>query len=395
MHIGIDATYRLHGGGRLHILQLLKAWVAAGTSKLHRITVLTREDNLTAVRDAVDDSVEIVSVLPKNASTLRRLYWQQLVLPKLAVRLCLDVLFCPGNLAPLAPGSVPAVVMLQNAAPFRDSITRRSEGLHQWLSFAVLGWGMKRSVRSATRVIFISNTFREHFGFLADKGEVIYLGREMDATFDITGKSHDAPGSILRLREPYILCVSHILPYKNLGALILGYAQERARLKARGLRLYIVGRALSAREYAKLQRIIERWDLHEWVVLTGPAPEIEVAALFPLAEFVVFQSTCENCPSTLIEALSAGAPIACSNASSMPEIAASAALYFDPFSPSEIGAALVRLAYDVELRADLGARARIRAKYFPSWEKVAADTLKILQAAASNAVAAETKVCVE
>jgi alpha-1,3-rhamnosyl/mannosyltransferase len=263
------------------------------------------------------------------------------------------------------------------------------------LSFAVLGWGMKRSVRLATRVVFISNTFRQHFGSLTDKGEVIYLGREMDAALDLAGKSQHAPRSTLRLREPYILCVSHVLPYKNLGALILGYAQERARLKARGLRLYIVGKAVSAGEYAKLQRSIERWDLHEWVVLTGPVPETEVAALFPLAEFVVFQSTCENCPSTLIEALSAGAPIACSSASSMPEIAATAVLYFDPFSPSEIGVALVRLAYDAELRANLGARARIRAEYFPSWEKVAADTLKILQAAASNAVADETSVCAE
>jgi len=69
-----------------------------------------------------------------------------------------------------------------------------------------------------------------------------------------------------------------------------------------------------------------------------------------------------------------GVPVACSNASSLPEVAGDAALLFDPHDQSEIAAALRRVLDDRELRERLRARGEARARQF-SWERAADLTL--------------------
>jgi glycosyltransferase involved in cell wall biosynthesis len=63
-------------------------------------------------------------------------------------------------------------------------------------------------------------------------------------------------------------------------------------------------------------------------------------------------------------------PVACSNATSLPELAAGAALLFDPTSVGEIANALRRVWTDDGLRVDLARRGRERAAAL-SWREVA------------------------
>lgn len=62
----------------------------------------------------------------------------------------------------------------------------------------------------------------------------------------------------------------------------------------------------------------------------------ELPALYQQSHLLVFASSCENLPNTLIEALSFGIPIACSRAEPMPEVAQNSCLYFDPTDSGEI-----------------------------------------------------------
>jgi glycosyltransferase involved in cell wall biosynthesis len=101
-------------------------------------------------------------------------------------------------------------------------------------------------------------------------------------------------------------------------------------------------------------------------------------------DFFVFQSTCENCPITLIEALGAGIPICCSSAGVMPEIAGKAVLYFDPRSPTSIAEALVHMARDADLRQRMGGMARVQARRFPTWQEMGALTLATLERVARD-----------
>ena len=384
MRIGIDATYRLHGGGSLHLRELLRAWKALGTSECHEIVVFTRQDAAQAISSWADDRVKIRPILRNGAGMTGRLLWEQAVLPSVCVKLNLDVLFCPGNIAPLY-SRIPVVVMLQNAAPFCPSITWRSEGLSRWLKFRCRRVMMSWAARRAAKCIFISRWFREVFeqrGYVVPAGNpVIYLGREKGC-----GGSGDH-ALVKRLRSTRgILCVSHLYPYKNISALVEAYALQRNVLEPSGLKLYIVGGSVSRREDRRIKAAIARNRLEGCVELTGPVPQEAVAQLMANAEFFVFQSTCENCPSTLIEALAAGVPIACSEVGVMPEIASDAAAFFDPFDPAAIGRALKALATDADLRASLRKKAIARSSEFPTWTEVAQATLNVLEEAATARV---------
>jgi glycosyltransferase involved in cell wall biosynthesis len=65
-----------------------------------------------------------------------------------------------------------------------------------------------------------------------------------------------------------------------------------------------------------------------------------------------------------------GVPVACSNASSLPEVAGDAALLFDPADEPTIAQAMRRLLEDTALCEDLRERGLERAKQF-TWERTA------------------------
>jgi alpha-1,3-rhamnosyl/mannosyltransferase len=89
------------------------------------------------------------------------------------------------------------------------------------------------------------------------------------------------------------------------------------------------------------------------------------------------------CSSDLLEAMACGTPVACSNASACPEVADSAAWFFDPRSAAEMTRAMADLLFDGELRARIGRLGLSRAAQF-SWRKTAERTLAIYKEVAGG-----------
>jgi glycosyltransferase involved in cell wall biosynthesis len=76
----------------------------------------------------------------------------------------------------------------------------------------------------------------------------------------------------------------------------------------------------------------------------------------------------------VLEAMMRGLPVACSDATSLPEVAGEAALYFDPLDTGGIAEAIATLLRDADFRVRLAAAGRERAAGF-SWRRAAAETL--------------------
>ena len=70
------------------------------------------------------------------------------------------------------------------------------------------------------------------------------------------------------------------------------------------------------------------------------SPSAELEGLWALAEAFVFPSLYEGFGLPVLEAMARGVPVACSNASSLPEVAGDAALLFDPRDERAIAAAI-------------------------------------------------------
>lgn len=85
---------------------------------------------------------------------------------------------------------------------------------------------------------------------------------------------------------------------------------------------------------------------------------------------MVFPTLFEGWGMPISEAFLAGAPVACSSVTSLPEQAGDAALAFDPLRPEEIADAIIRLWTDEALRSTLVGRGRARVARF-GWERTA------------------------
>jgi hypothetical protein len=93
---------------------------------------------------------------------------------------------------------------------------------------------------------------------------------------------------------------------------------------------------------------------------------------------MVFPSRFEGFGLPLLEAMSAGTPIVCSQTGSIPEVAADAALYVDPDDPAALAAGVLRLLEDDVLRKRLVAAGYQRLREF-SFTETARRTLAVFE----------------
>ncbi|MBS1252871.1 MAG: Mannosylfructose-phosphate synthase [Anaerolineales bacterium] len=117
----------------------------------------------------------------------------------------------------------------------------------------------------------------------------------------------------------------------------------------------------------------------ERVIFLGQVAETDLPALYSGADLFVFPSLYEGFGLPVIEAMACGAPVACSNTSSLPEVAGDAAVYFDPINEDDIAESIRRALGDADLRESLSARSLEQAAKF-SWERTAQLTLEAYRA---------------
>jgi glycosyltransferase involved in cell wall biosynthesis len=153
----------------------------------------------------------------------------------------------------------------------------------------------------------------------------------------------DHDGALRLLAErgvegPFVLSVGTIEPRKNLSRLFRAFAAARPSLPG-PWPLVVVG-----------PRGWGRADVpSEAVVLAGPVPAATLAALYARARLLAYVPLEEGFGLPPVEAMGLGTPVL---ASLLPSVG-DAALVVDPRSVDEIAAAIVRLATDEGLRAEL------------------------------------------
>ena len=166
-----------------------------------------------------------------------------------------------------------------------------------------------------------------------------------------------------------MLSLSAKRPHKNLlallGALALISAERRPLLVLPG---YSTWHEAELRARAAALGVDRDVRLLGWLGLS------ELEGLWALCRAFVFPSLYEGFGLPVLEAMARGIPVACSDASSLPEVAGDAALIFDPRSEQAIADAIGRLLDDEPLRARLVALGLARAREF-TWERTARLTL--------------------
>jgi len=183
------------------------------------------------------------------------------------------------------------------------------------------------------------------------------------------------------IRPPYVLYISRIEhPGKNHAGLIRAFSDLKASEHIPHS-LVLTGSDWDRAE--EVHRVADKSPYSDDIVFTGFAPTEDIPLLYCGADIFVFPSLYEGFGMPILEAMASGIPVACSNISSMPEVAGDTGILFDPYDEQSITEAMRRLLTDPDLLNVCRERGLERAKKY-TWSATAALTLKVLREAAEE-----------
>lgn len=237
----------------------------------------------------------------------------------------------------------------------------------------VFDWATRLALRTAAHKIAVSHAAKADLAshYPVDPAQITVAPHGVDERF------HPQPAATtatlrqrLGLPETFVLYLGSNKPHKNLPALVTAYA----RLPASAPPLVIAG-AWDTR-YSEAQDLAATSGIQSNTRFLGPIDDADLPALYAAATAFVFPSHYEGFGLPVLEAMACGTPVACSNVSSLPEVAGDAALVFDPADTVAMAQTIARLLDEPSLRYDLRSRGLAQAARF-AWEQTAAITLGV------------------
>jgi len=372
-HIGLNLIFLVPGetgGMEVAARELIPALLAAAPAGMRFTAFINRE----AAAESADshgrtsDLRELVATVTVPVRARRRAQWvlgEQTLLPLLARRANVALVHSLASTAPLW-GSFRRVVTVH------DLIYARFPEAHAGVRDKAMRVLVPSAARRSDRVIVDSLSTRDDLvelvGLPAERIDVVALG------VGPVRRAEPAPEADLRERlrlgaRRVVLSLSAKRPHKNLLALIGALARIAA-----DQRPVLVLAGYPTEHEAHLRARVRELGLDDDVRFPGWLSESEVEGLWAIAAAFVFPSLYEGFGLPVLEAMARGVAVACSNASSLPEVAGDAALQFDPHDEAAIATALQRLLQDGALGERLRVAGRERARQF-TWERAARATL--------------------
>ena len=122
----------------------------------------------------------------------------------------------------------------------------------------------------------------------------------------------------------------------------------------------------------------EKIQSYQDIINIGFVLDEDLARLYSGVSVFVFPSFYEGFGLPVLEAMACGAPVVCSNTSSLPEIAGKAAVYVNPNSKESIVEGVKKVLMDKKFAQELSKQSVNQASQF-SWEKTARETLRVYE----------------
>ncbi len=225
----------------------------------------------------------------------------------------------------------------------------------------------KPLLAAAAAIIAVSENTKqdivETYGIPEARIEVIHLASAI-STADVLSTAN------MSLPEKYLLYVGNRGIYKN----FINYVKAVAPLLVEDRDLKIIcagGGTFTREEVALLKQLgVERNIIHYQI------DDAILATLYHYALGFVFPSLYEGFGIPVLEAFSCGCPVLASNTSSIPEVAAKAASFFDPLSKDSMLESTRMFIQDSNLRKELRKAGQKRVEGF-SWAQTAEKTLNL------------------
>lgn len=306
-----------------------------------------------------------VKIIPEFITPL----WDQLILPWQIRKERINLFYSPYYKVPIF-SSAKSIITIYDVYPIVDQANQgmKARVIRFWY------WLMARNV---ARIITSSSYSKEKIEKLLkiapSKIRIVYG----DVEHRFKPFPRDEALKILGERYPsikdFMLYVGSLWPNKNLVRLIEAYHQLPKELKGK-YQLLICGR--KNRFYGGLLRLVKKSGLAERVVFIDFVGDEALPYLYSGASAFVFPTLHEGFGLPVIEAMACGTPVVTSNVTSLPEVAAGAAILVDPYKVDEIKQAMIKVLTDSALREDLIKQGLERSRRFTP-EQTAEQILKV------------------
>ena len=223
---------------------------------------------------------------------------------------------------------------------------------------------------------FSQNLFVNKYKCQLSKSKVIHPGKDI-SFYPVAKKKTEHINIKYNINDTYILCITKFLPYKNIERLIDAFGE--LKMINTNLSLVIVGEIYSQEYYNEIIEKIEFMNLNKNITILGEIKRQDLLFLYSGCNFLVYTSLYESCGYILMEAMSCGAAICCSNTTAVPEACENAALYFNPYDKSDIAKKMQILINDDNIRKSLKRESLKRAGELPDYAQVTTQTVSIMK----------------
>jgi glycosyltransferase involved in cell wall biosynthesis len=183
--------------------------------------------------------------------------------------------------------------------------------------------------------------------------------------------------------QPYIMYAGGLDFRKNIPVLVDAFA-ELAKTDAEHDLLLVGETGANRRYYPDIDGLVAKQGLGDRVKRLSGVTDEELAVLYAHADVFVFPSRFEGFGLPPLEAMACGAPVICSNATSLPEVVGDAAELFAPVSVDGLLGAMQRVLTDRDWADELRARGRRRAELL-TWERTAEQMLAVFRQVVARA----------
>ncbi len=313
----------------------------------------------------------------RNAS-IENLIWEQFSAPSAARKANVDLFHIPYFAPPFFPRS-PGVITIHDVIPLRLPEYRTDPKMKAYLQLIM------RAAHKATLIITISQHAKhdiiDALKLPAERIRVIYeaAGDEYQPINDseVLAKMRARYG----LNDRYILYLGGLDLRKNVPQLVRAFAHLYQQMGDPKLQLMIAGKPdkLGRALFPDPRPVAADLGITDHIVYRFIEEE-DKPAIYSGASVFVFPSLYEGFGLDPLEAMSCGAPVVCSNRTSLPEVVGDAAISFDPDNMHQMVQDMHSVLTNNELQANLRARSLKRAAQF-NWRKTAIETISVYQEA--------------
>ncbi len=290
-----------------------------------------------------------------------------------------DLLFCPFTAPTYAEQGIPTVCIIHDLQyKTYPEFFSEEEVIHRDATFI-------ESCRRATALAAVSNYSRNsaisNGNLDPERVRTIHnhlalrISQEKGASSNILEKLGLAP-------QRYLIYPANFWKHKNHEMLFTAFGLACKEGLDPDIRLVCTG--APGERQVWLSEAVRAMNLENRILFPGYLSHTTFSELMSNSKGLVFPSLYEGFGIPVVEAMAAGIPVACSNTTSLPEVAGDAALLFDPRSPDQISRAIKSLIDDMELRDHLIRKGYLRSKEFSDLDRMAREYWELFEYASTR-----------